>query len=116
MNTFWVWMVADACEYASTYWMTCRQCQKLGGRVRKGERSTIAIFYRSYTKEVETAVCGQDTESCRVEPKGREERLGAFFAEIDADLRHHGAQACYEPCLDRVTMPPANLFEAYDHY
>ena len=144
MNTFWLWMVADACSYASPYWMTYRQCQKLGGQVRKGEKSTIAIFYKSYTKEVENSEGGQDTESRRVlkaysvftpdqcdglpefyhptplgaalEPEGREERLDAFFAEIDADLRHHGAQAYYEPLRDRVTMPPAELFEAYDHY
>ncbi|MEM8793818.1 MAG: zincin-like metallopeptidase domain-containing protein [Pseudomonadota bacterium] len=144
MNTFWLWMVADACGYASPYWMTYRQCQTLGGQVRKGERSTIAIFYKSYTKEIENSEGGQDTESRRVlkaysvfnadqcdalpefyhpkplvaalEPEGREERLDAFFAEIDADLRHHGAQAYYEPLHDRVTMPPAELFEAYDHY
>ena len=51
-----------------------------------------------------------------LEPKGREERLDTFFAEIGADLRHSGAQAYYEPQRDRVTMPPAELFEAYDHY
>ena len=144
MNTFWLWMVADACSYASPYWMTYRQSQKHGGQVRKGEKSTIAIFYKSYTKEVENAEGGQDTESRRVlkaysvfnadqcdglpefyrpkplvaalEPEGREERLDAFFAEIDADLRHHGAQAYYEPLRDRITMPPAELFEAYDQY
>ena len=55
MNTFWLWMVADGCGFASPYWMTYRQCQKLGGQVRKGEKSTIAIFYKSYTKEVENA-------------------------------------------------------------
>ena len=55
MNTFWLWMVADACGYASPYWMTYRQCRELGGQVRKGEKSTIAIFYKSYTKEVENA-------------------------------------------------------------
>ena len=144
MNTFWLWMVADGCGYASPYWMTYRQCQALGGQVRKGEKSTIAIFYKSYTKEVENAAGEADTENRRVlkayavfnadqcdglptfyhpkplvaalEPEGREERLDTFFAEIGADLRHHGAQAYYEPLRDRVTMPPAELFEAYDHY
>ncbi|OYX62903.1 MAG: antirestriction protein [Sphingomonadales bacterium 32-64-17] len=144
MNTFWLWMVADGCGYASPYWMTYRQCEKLGGQVRKGEKSTIAIFYKSYTKEVENAEGEADTENRRVlkayavfnadqcdglpefyhpkplvaalEPEGREDRLDAFFAHIGADLRHHGAQAYYEPLRDRVTMPPAELFEAYDHY
>lgn len=144
MNTFWLWMVADACGFSSPYWMTYRQCQKLGGQVRKGEKSTIAIFYKSYTKEVETADGGQDTQSRRVlkaysvfnadqcdglaefyhpkptlaqvEPEGRMESLDRFFRGVGANLRHHGSQAYYEPFLDRVTMPPAELFEAYDHY
>ena len=144
MNTFWLWMVADACAYASPYWMTYRQCQKLGGQVRKGEKSTIAIFYKSYKKEIETADGGQDTENRRVlkayavfnadqcdglpefyypkptvaalEPEGREERLDAFFGQVGANLRHHGAQAYYEPLRDRVTMPPVELFGAFDHY
>ena len=25
MNTFWLWMVADGCGFASPYWMTYRQ-------------------------------------------------------------------------------------------
>ncbi|PKP66601.1 MAG: antirestriction protein [Alphaproteobacteria bacterium HGW-Alphaproteobacteria-7] len=144
MNTFWLWMVADACGYASPYWMTYRQCQALGGQVRQGEKSTIAIFYKSYTKEVETSEGETDTENRRVlkayavfnadqcdglpafyhpepmaapvEPAGRETRLDQFFGGIGANMRHHGYQAYYEPMLDRVTMPPAALFETYHHY
>ena len=119
MNTFWLWMVADGCGFASPYWMTYRQCQKLGGQVRKGEKSTIAIFYKSYTKEVENAEGEADTENCRVlkayavfnadqcdglpefyhpkplvaalEPEGREDRLDAFFAVIEQAKGNHGA-------------------------
>lgn len=46
--------------------MTYRQCQKLGGQVRKGERSTIAIFYKSYDKPVERDDGEDDTETRRV--------------------------------------------------
>lgn len=144
MNTFWLWMVADACGYASPYWMTYRQCQALGGQVRKGEKSTIAIFYKSYTKEVENAEGESGTDSRRVlkaysvfnadqcdglpefyhpkplvvalEPEGRENRLDAFFAKVGANLRHHGSEAYYGPVRDRVTMPPSYLFDAYEHY
>ena len=144
MNTFWLWLVADSAGFASPYWMTYRQCQKLGGQVRKGEKSTIAIFYKSYTKEVETADGEETSENRRVlksysifnadqcnglpelyhpkppvaavEPEGREERLDRFFAGVGANLRHQGAQAYYEPSLDRVTMPPTELFDAYPHY
>ena len=145
MNTFWLWMVADGCGYASPYWMTYRQCQKLGGQVRKGEKSTIAIFYKSYTKEVEAPDTGEKSDEARrvleaypifnaaqveglperfhpaatlelVEPEGREEELDAFFAAIPVNLRHQGCEAYYEPTADRVTMPPASLFNGFDHY
>ena len=55
MNTFWLWMMAEASGFASPYWMTYRQCAKLGGHVRKGEKSSIAIFYKTYDKEVEAS-------------------------------------------------------------
>ena len=144
MNTFWLWMMADAAGYASPYWMTYRQCQALGGQVRKGEKSTIAIFYKTYAKEVETADDGDDTQTRRVlksyavfntdqcdglpemygptnlveaaEPAGREDHLDAFFANVGAQLRHHGCEAYYEPVPDRITMPLADRFEGYDHY
>lgn len=144
MNTFWLWMIADASGYSSPYWMTYRQCHKLGGQVRKGEKSTIAIFYKTYEKEVEGPSGQDDTETRRVlkayavfnadqcdglphmynlqpllapvEPEGRQKRLDCFFGSVGADLRHHGCEAYYEPVRDRVTMPPIDLFDAYEQY
>ena len=34
----------------------------------------------------------------------------AFFAALDADIRHGGNRACYVPALDQIRMPP---FEAF---
>ncbi len=144
MNVFWLWLMADAGGFTSPYWMTYRQCQKLGGQVRKGEKSTIVIFYKTYEKEVDDAAGGTDTETRRVlkafavfnadqcdglpgmyypkpvigpiKPVGREERLDGFFAKIGASLRHQGCEAYYEPLADRITMPPSELFDAYEHY
>ena len=144
INTFWLWMIAEAAGYSSPYWMTYRQCQKLGGQVRKGEKSTIAVFYKTYEKEVEGPGGANDTETRRVlkayavfnadqcdglpqmyhphplcapvEPEGRQERLDCFFRSVGAELRHHGCEAYYEPVRDRVTMPPSELFGAYEQY
>lgn len=145
MNVFWLWMVADMCGYASPFWMTYNQASKLGGQVRKGEKSTIAIFYKSYTKEVESSEPGDVNEETRrvlkaypvfnadqvedlptrfhpaatieiVEPEGRKRELDAFFAGIPATLRQHGDEAYYEPVADRITMPPSRLFSGFDHY
>ncbi|RIV79888.1 DUF1738 domain-containing protein [Aurantiacibacter xanthus] len=145
MNVFWLWMVADMCGYASPFWMTYNQANELGAQVRKGEKSTIAIFYKSYTKEVEAPDTGEKTDESRrvlkaypvfnadqveglperfhpaatlevVEPEGRQAELDSFFARIPAVLRHQGDEAYYEPVADRVTMPPAHLFSGFDHY
>ena len=145
MNVFWLWMVADMRGYASPYWMTYNQAQGLGAQVRKGEKATIAIFYRNYTKEVEAPETGEKSDEARrvlkaypvfnadqveglperfhpavaqdlVEPAGRQAELDAFFAAIPVNLRHQGGEAYYEPTQDRVTMPPSHLFRGFDHY
>lgn len=145
INTFWLWMVAEAGGFQSPYWMTYRQCAALGGQVRKGEKSTIAIFYKTYSKEIQTNA-GNDPESetRRVlksyavfnadqcdnlpqryypkaeaqenEPEGREEAFDRFFETVGAKIREYGSAAYYEPACDRITMPPVHLFESYDHY
>ncbi len=125
--------------------MTYNQAQGLGAQVRKGEKATIAIFYRNYTKEVEAPETGEKSDEARrvlkaypvfnadqveglperfhpavaqdlVEPAGRQAELDAFFAAIPVNLRHQGGEAYYEPSPDRVTMPPSHLFEGFDHY
>ena len=145
MNVFWLWMAADMCGYASPYWMTYNQAQSLGAQVRKGEKATIAIFYKSYTKEVEAPDTGEKSDEARrvlkaypvfnadqveglperfhpaaaldlIEPAGREVELDAFFAAVPVNLRHQGGEAYYEPTQDRVTMPPSHLFGGFDHY
>ena len=48
INALWLWVVADTNGYISPTWMTYRQASELGGQVRKGERSTVAVFYKIY--------------------------------------------------------------------
>ena len=48
INALWLWVVADSNGYISPTWMTYRQASELGGQVRKGERSTVAVFYKTY--------------------------------------------------------------------
>src|SRR5206468_1236919 len=40
-----VWMLGMA-EYSSPYWVSYKQCQARGGQVRKGEKSSIATFWK----------------------------------------------------------------------
>ncbi len=36
----------SASKYVSPFWLTLRQCNELGGHVRKGEESTVVIYWK----------------------------------------------------------------------
>lgn len=144
INVLWLWMAAEAAGHSSPFWMTYRQAQVLGGQVRKGERGTVAIFYRTY--QPGDADEGDETEgprtrrvlksftvfnACQIdhlserffpEPRPlpprteRDSVLDRFFAAVPARVRHCGAEAFYSPMLDQVTMPEPGLFRNLDHY
>lgn len=144
INVLWLWMAAEAAGHASPFWMTYRQSQLLGGQVRKGERGTVAIFYRAYQAE-EVHESDEDAgprtrrvlksftvfNACQIDrlpgrffpeprplllPTERDSALDAFFATVPARIRHWGAEAYYSPVLDQVTMPEPGLFRDLDHY
>jgi antirestriction protein ArdC len=144
INVLWLWMAAEAAGHSSPFWMTYRQSQLLGGQVRKGERGTVAIFYRAYQAEhadEENESEGQRMRrvlknftvfnACQIDglpdrffpeprplpvPTERDRELESFFAAIPARLRHGGAEAFYSPVPDQITMPEPGLFRDLDHY
>lgn len=141
INTLWLWMAAEAAGYASPYWLTYRQALVLGGQVRKGERGTVAIFYKSSRREVEEEgaragirrvlksfivfnACQTDGLPERFfpvlkalpEPTARDRELDVFFSSIPARLRHFGDEAYYRPVPDDITMPDPAAFRDLDHY
>lgn len=144
INTLWLWMAADAAGYSSPCWLTYRQAQLQGAQVRKGERGTVAIFYKSYRREVEddeSADAHAETRrvlksfivfnACQIdglperffpaskaipEPTSRDRELDLFFSSIPARLRHLGDEAYYRPVPDDITMPDPAAFRDLDHY
>jgi antirestriction protein ArdC len=144
INVLWLWMAAQANGFGSPYWITYHQAQLLGAQVRKGERGSIAIFYKTYTKSVEDAGTGATEEEARrvlrsftvfnasqieglpdrftitrpplPDPTERDHRLAAFFAAIPATLRHGGDEAYYQAATDHITMPELAAFTSRDHY
>jgi len=144
INVLWLWMTSEAAGHTSPYWMTYRQAQQLGAQVRKGERGTVAIFYRAYVREAaEDDAADEDRRTrrvlksftvfnaCQVDglperfipkpppvpaPTERDAPLGAFFAAIPASIRHSGGEAFYSPVTDQITMPEPGLFRDLDHY
>lgn len=144
INVLWLWMAAGAAGHSSPYWMTYRQSQLLGGQVRKGERGTVAIFYRAYQTEEsdeDDSAEGPRTRrvlksftvfnACQIDglpgryfpeprplppPTERDSALDRFFAAVPARIRHQGAEAFYSPVLDQITMPEPGLFRDLNHY
>lgn len=142
INTFWLWMVAEARGYASAHWMTYRQAEALGGQVRRGEKSTIAVFYKSYTKE---GAGGEDehrrvlrsypvfnadqvdglpahyrpVDRASLPPQPafeREAELRAFFERVPATVTHGGGRAHYSIDQDCIQMPDPERFLTREKY
>lgn len=144
INTLWLWMAADTAGHSSPYWLTYRQAQLQGGQVRKGERGTVAIFYKAYRQEAEdedSVDARTNTRrvlrsfivfnACQIdglpdhyfpapravaEPTARDRELGNFFSSIPARLRHFGDEAYYRLVPDDITMPHPEAFKDLDHY
>jgi antirestriction protein ArdC len=47
VNVFLLAMAGLAGGHASAYWVTYRQAQALGGQVRKGEKGTLVVFWKT---------------------------------------------------------------------
>lgn len=137
INTVLLWMTAAERGYQSTYWMTFRQAQELGGNVRKGEKSTLVVYANAIERK-ETDEAGEEVErripfmkgygvfnadqieglpqhfyATEIEPVEGEERIAAadrFFANLGADIRHGGNRAFYHPVGDFIQMPVFSAF------
>ena len=84
INTVMLWMAARACGYASPYWMTYRQAEALGGQVRRHEKCTYAVLYKTIdardVKDGDGLVDGDDGEAT-----GKTRRILRSFAVFNAD-------------------------------
>lgn len=45
VNNFLLTLRTNLAGYGSPYWMTLRQANELGGRIRKGEKSSVVVYY-----------------------------------------------------------------------
>lgn len=70
INVPLLWNSADQQGFASDRWLTFHQVSELGGHVRKGEKSSLAVLYLPRTQE-ETDALGQPVMDENGEPKLR---------------------------------------------
>ena len=142
INTLLLWAAAQKNSYDSNEWATYRQWQEVGGQVRKGERSTLIVFWKFFDSTSETEktpeedseasngersrcmarayhvfnaaqVDGVPTKSHEDLPES--ERIAhaeQFFAALPGTIIYEGERACYSPSDDSIHMPPFSKFKS----
>ena len=136
-------MRAAAVGYVSPYWLTFQQALAQGGCVRRGEKGSPALLYKTRVKEGEPDRPGED-EPVRVlrfakpyvvfnadqidglpeifaaappvDPQMRRQAEDAAVAAIPAVIRIGGAHAAYDWARDLVRLPPPEVFRTLDDF
>lgn len=124
--------------YSDPRWLTMHQCNQLNGRVTKGEKSTIVIFWKMQgRKDPDTDEQKQvpllrfyrvfNAEQCTglvlpplperptINPVDEAEAIVAGMPNPPR-IEFGGSQPAYSPQLDRVLIPPIDNFESADEY
>ena len=140
-----IWLLSSA-GFTSPYWLTFNQAQARGGHVRKGEKGSVAIFWKLFQRKEDGSqpTTGQEAgrmlpllrkytvfnvEQCdgltdvpTVEAKTQEHEP---IAEAEAlwqawtdkpTVTHQGNAAVYRREADAITMPPRPQFETPEDY
>jgi len=128
-------------SYDSPYWLTFRQAQGLGGRVRKGEKGSTVILWKIYEKVDPKAEDGKkrlpilryytvfNAEQCEGitapapdvttwnEHNPIEEAEAVILAMPNPPtIEIGGTRACYSPSRDRVRVPDLFRYEKAEEY
>jgi len=136
-----VWLLM-ASSYASPYWLTFNQVRDLRGTVRKGEKSSIVVYWNfkevdelnEDTGEVEhknipflkyyrvfnvhqcDGIAMPDQSRCD-KPDSREDAealVNGYHGR--PDIKHGFAKASYNPVEDQVKMPARTDFMSLEEY
>lgn len=144
LNIINLWIAQHKQGFGSNQWMTFKQARDAGGMVRKGEKGTLAIFYKTLEKETDkTDSSGQavvekipmlrsftlfnldqidGVEHLNVEAQ----RPRYDFTPIEigermikasgVPLSHGGVTPFYRPSTDSITMPARDRFPISEDY
>ena len=133
VNTLVLWVSAEQQGYTNPVWGTYRQWAELGCQVRRHEKSTPVVFYKSYDVTPETDNSEDDgkrrvaresavfncaqvdgyPEPAAVPGLGavtRNQLFDDFVAATGAAVTHGGQRAFYRPSTDTITMPDETRF------
>lgn len=141
VNRWVLTLTAQAFDW-SPWFGTYKQIEALGGQVRKGEKSTLAILWKPMTR-IDKATGLEDRfmmlrtfsvfsasqadnlpEKFYAKPDPTEfvgdEAAEAVFTDYcgreEIKVTFGGDKACYSPSQDSIRLPHANTFVSSDHF
>ena len=145
INILLLWSALEEKGFASSYWVTFKQCIAMGGSVRKGEHGTHVYFADKFVPEKEKARAAEagdepnsiaflkrytvfNAEQCDGLPTGliavpvaKSERqivpeAEALIGATGADFRIGGDQAFYVPSEDFIRIPNQTAYTDQINY
>lgn len=145
INILLLWSALEERGFASSYWVTFKQCIAMGGTVRKGEKGTHVYFADKFVPQKEKVRAEEsgdepnsiaflkrytvfNAEQCDGLPKGliatpvaKSERqivpeAEALIAATGADFRIGGDQAFYVPSEDFIRIPNQTAYADQINY
>jgi antirestriction protein ArdC len=146
INPFLLSCEAMASGYEAPWWLTYKQAQERGGHVRRGEHSSLVVFWKRLERKTERdpetgaeILTGApmvlryfrvfnveqcegveyprtETERHDWEPLEQCESIASGYLETGPAFRQGGAQACYSPSADEVCIPERETFESATGY
>ncbi|MGE8130066.1 ArdC family protein [Methylobacterium sp. NPDC080182] len=134
INVLSLWVGAQASGYSDDRWATYRQWAELGAQVRKGERSTLVVFFKEYEdaygedrkRFVARASYAFNAAQCEGAPEAGEPlpasewNLSAVFdgfvERTGAIVIPGGDMACYLPAQDLIRIPSRTRFPTAHGY
>lgn len=136
INVLSLWAASELNRFSSGTWATYKQWQSIGAQVRKGERSTIGVFYKQYLPDEVELNDEEDTENKMrwfaksfrlfnadqvdgytpealpdVSLVERIARADRFVNDTGANVRHGGGRAFYRENSDHIQMPDEVRFK-----
>lgn len=141
VNVFLLAFTAYAKGYGSSYWLTFNQAKERGGNVRKGEKSSLVVFWKQYettdkdsgdpvripvfryynvfnAEQIDGIEIPDSVKYTPLDfhPIDEAEKIVAGYAGAPTITNDGGDQAFYRPATDSVHMPDKTRFATVEEY
>lgn len=133
INTVALWAAGQVRGYALPYWATFLQWERLGARIRRGEKASVVVFYKPTGSSAINEV-GEEQNASRSILRGsfvfnaeqvdgwpypdppyedrtkKLQKVDRFIEALGADIRYGCNAAYYSKRFDRIHMPDRREF------